>query len=109
MALRGTPPAFTTGSPDREISMLRLTRTTEGPLGVVLKAEGLVMAEWAELLEAECRELLAVNLRVVLDLGGVRYLDRAAVHMLRELTRGTLGLVNCPPLVEELLAEDLAK
>jgi len=66
------------------------------------------MAEWAELLEAECRELLAANLCVVLDLGGVSYLDRSAVRMLRELTRGTLGLVNCPPLVEELLTEDLA-
>lgn len=89
--------------------MLRLTRTTQSPSGVVLKAEGRVMAEWAELLEAECRELLAANLRVVLDLGGVSYLDRGAVRMLRELTRGTLGLVNCPPLVEELLTEDLAE
>jgi anti-anti-sigma regulatory factor len=89
--------------------MLRLTRTTESPSGVVLKAEGRVMAEWAELLEAECRELLAAHLRVVLDLGGVSYLDRGAVRVLRELTRGTLGLVNCPPLVEELLTEDLAE
>jgi anti-anti-sigma regulatory factor len=89
--------------------MLRLTRTTESPSAVVLKAEGRVMAEWAELLEAECRELLAAHLRVELDLGGVTYLDRGAVRMLRKLTRGALGLVNCPPLVEELLTEDLAE
>jgi anti-anti-sigma regulatory factor len=87
--------------------MLRLTRSTPSTSQVVLKAEGQIVAEWVGLLETECRELLATDRQVVLDLAEVSYLDRRAVRMLRELTRGSLGLINCPPLVEELLTEDV--
>jgi anti-anti-sigma regulatory factor len=86
--------------------MLRLTRISPGTSEVVLKAEGQIVGEWVALLESECRELLATEHQVALDLSDVSYLDRQAVRVLRELTRGSLGLVNCPPLVEELLTED---
>ena len=89
--------------------MLRLTRTAQSPSEVVLKAEGQIVAEWVGLLEAECRELLGGDQRVMLDLGDVSYLDRQAVRVLRELSRGALALVNCPPLVAELLTEDSAE
>jgi anti-anti-sigma factor len=87
--------------------MLRLTRTSIANSEVVLKAEGQIVAEWVALLESECRELLATERHVALDLSDVSYLDSQAVRMLRELTRGSLALVNCPPLVEELLTEDV--
>jgi len=87
--------------------MLRITRTSVSPSDVVLKAEGQIVAEWVGLLEAECRALLGTEQRVMLDLGEVSYLDRGAIRMIRELTRGSLGLINCPPLVEELLTEDV--
>ncbi len=86
--------------------MLRLTRTSLGTAEVVLKAEGQIVGDWVALLESECRELLATERSVALDLGDVSYLDRQGVRVLRELTRGSLTLVNCPPLVEELLTED---
>jgi len=86
--------------------MLRLTRTSLGTSEVVLKAEGQIVGEWVALLESECRELLATERRVALVLSDVSYLDHQAVRILRELTRGSLGLVNCPALVEELLTED---
>jgi anti-anti-sigma regulatory factor len=86
--------------------MLRLTRTSPGTAEVVLKAEGQIVGDWVALLESECRELLATERSVALDLGDVSYLDRQGVRVLRELTRGSLTLVNCPPLVEELLTED---
>jgi anti-anti-sigma regulatory factor len=86
--------------------MLRLTRTLLGTSEVVLKADGQIVGEWVALLESECRELLATDHQVALDLSDVSYLDRQAVRLLRELTRGSVGLVNCPPLVEELLTED---
>jgi len=38
----------------------------------------------------------------------VSYLDRRAVQMLRELTNRRISIVNCSPLVEELLSEDPA-
>lgn len=89
--------------------MLRLTRAPHSPSGVVLIAEGQIVAEWVALLEKECRELLGSDQSVVLDLGSVSYLDGRAVRTIRELTRGSLSVVNCQPLVEELLNEDPAE
>jgi STAS domain-containing protein len=88
--------------------MLRITRSWPNASDVVLKAEGQIMAEWVGLLESECRGLLGGDQRVLLDLGEVNYLDRRAVRLLQELTRESLALVNCPPLVEQLLTEDMA-
>jgi anti-anti-sigma regulatory factor len=86
--------------------MLRITRTESSPSLVLLKAEGQIVAEWVALLEDECRELLAADQRVVLDLGAVTYLDRHAVHVLRNLNAGNLSFSNCSPLIEELLTEE---
>ena len=88
--------------------MLRLTRTQERPHQVTLKAEGRMVAEWVDLLEAECLELASGERQVLLDLGDVSYLDRHAVEILRRLTNGQISIVNCSPLLEELLAEDTA-
>jgi hypothetical protein len=88
--------------------MLRLTRTQERPLQVTLKAEGRMVAEWVDLLEAECRELATGERRVLLDLADVSYVDRRGIEMLRQLTDGRISIVNCSPLLEELLAEDTA-
>ncbi len=87
--------------------MLRLTRTTRSPEGAVLKAEGKIVAEWVSVLEQECLELAARDHQVVLDLGEVSYLDSRAVRLIRRLTAGPVSIVNCSPLVEELLAEDV--
>ena len=58
--------------------MLRLTRTTRLPQEVTLLLEGQIVAEWVELLEAECLTLLRTDQKVLLDLSGVSYLDRRA-------------------------------
>lgn len=86
--------------------MLRLTRTSERPMEVILKAEGQIVAEWVGLLEEECLELAAEDRRVVLDLGEVSYLDGRAVRLLRALAAGPVSIINCSPLVKELLAEE---
>lgn len=86
--------------------MLRLTRTNQRPLEVTLKAEGQIVAEWVGLLEAECLELSAQDRQVFLDLADVSYLDGRAVRLLRALAAGPVSLINCSPLVEELLAEE---
>ena len=88
--------------------MLRLTRTQEHPHQVTLKAEGQLVAEWVDLLEAECLELASGERQVLLDLGDVSYLDHRAVEILRRLTNGRISIVNCSPLVADLLAEDPA-
>jgi anti-anti-sigma regulatory factor len=86
--------------------MLRLTRTTRRPHEVVLVLEGQVVAEWVRLLEEECLELSETDHKLLLDLAGVSYLDRRAVRLLRELSARSVSIINCPPLVEDLLRED---
>jgi anti-anti-sigma factor len=87
--------------------MLRLTRTAETPDEVVIKAQGQIVAEWVSVLEEEVLRLAARDHQVVLDMGEVNYLDSRAVRLIRTLAAGPVSLVNCSPLVEELLAEDL--
>lgn len=86
--------------------MLRLTRTTGLPHEVVLVLEGQIVGEWVGLLEEECLELLGPDQKVLLDLANVSYLDRRAVRLLRELGARSVAIINCPPLVDELLRED---
>ena len=86
--------------------MLRLTRTNRLPHEVVLVLEGQIVAEWVELLEAECLELLGTERELFLDLANVSYLDRRAVRLLRKLAGRAVTLINCPPLVDELVRED---
>lgn len=86
--------------------MLRLTRSTRHGGHVVLKAEGRIVGEWVRLLEEECRRFTGEADGLVLDLASVSYLDQAAVRLLRGLAADNVSLVNCPPLLEELLAEE---
>ena len=86
--------------------MLRLTRTTRFPHEVILVLEGQIVAEWVELLEAECLTLLRSDQNVLLDLSQVSYLDRRAARLLRDLAARSVQLINCPPLVADLVTED---
>ena len=86
--------------------MLRLTRTTRLPHEVILMLEGQIVAEWVELLEAECLTLLRSDQNVLLDLSRVSYLDRRAARLLRDLAARSVQLINCPPLVADLVTED---
>ena len=86
--------------------MLRLTRTTGLPHEAIVLLEGQIVAEWVELLEAECLTLLQTDQQVLLDLSRVSYLDRRAARLLRDLAARSVQLINCPPLVADLLRED---
>jgi anti-anti-sigma regulatory factor len=86
--------------------MLRLTRTTRFPHEVVVLLEGQIVAEWVELLEAECLTLLQTGQQVLLDLSRVSYLDRRGARLLRTLAARSVQLINCPPLVADLVRED---
>jgi len=86
--------------------MLRLTRTTRLPHEVVVLLEGQIVAEWVELLEAECLTLLQTDQQVLLDLSRVSYLDRRGARLLRDLAARSVQLINCPPLVADLVTED---
>jgi hypothetical protein len=89
-----------------EGSMLRLTRTTRLPHEVVLVLDGQIVAEWVELLEDECLELLTSEQKLSLDLANVTYVDRRGARLLRRMASRAVPLINCPPLVDELIKED---
>ena len=86
--------------------MLRLTSTIRLPNDVVLLLEGQIMVEWVGLLEDQCLELLAAGRTVLLDLAGVSYIDRRGARLLRSLASRSVILINCPPLVDQLIRED---
>jgi anti-anti-sigma regulatory factor len=84
--------------------MLKLTWSDLPAPKMALSVEGRITGEWAHLLERECRALLAANGAVRLDLRGVTYVDRIGVSVLSRLAEESVELVNCLPLIEELLS-----
>ena len=84
--------------------VLRLTRTDPTTFPKPVRVEGEITGEWALLLERECRSLLTGDGAILLDLGSVTYIDRTGVEVLTRLARGPVELVNCLPLIAELLA-----
>ena len=86
--------------------MLRLTFETDDAAGPVLRAEGKVVAEWAALLERECRALLQQQPVLRLDLSGVLYVDRDGMRALRAFAPGELVLEGCSPLLQEILGQE---
>lgn len=84
--------------------MLRLTRPQPVAPRMALCVEGQITGEWAHLLDRECRALLASGGVLRLDLGAVTYVDRTGVKVLSRLARDSVELVNCLPLIEELLS-----
>ena len=84
--------------------MLRLTRSDPTAFPKPVSVEGEITGEWALLLERECRSLLTGNGAIRLDLSSVTYIDRTGVEVLTRLAHGPVELVNCLPLIAELLA-----
>ena len=85
--------------------MLRLTMVPNPTPVVTLKVEGQIVGEWAGALERECSALVAGGAQVLLDLSGVIYIDTDGVSMLKALPTAGIVVVNCTPIIQELLAE----
>jgi len=83
--------------------MLRITTMKTNGSPVQLKLEGKIMAEWAALLEQECRALIAQQQHVVLDMAGVTFLDGHGITMLRSLPDRYIRLMNRSDFIKELL------
>ena len=83
--------------------MLRITKEHMNGGPVMLRIEGRVVAEWAALLERECRELERPAGEVILDFKGVTFADARGVRVLCRLQRLGTRLANCPTFIQELL------
>lgn len=89
-----------------ESHVLRLTPTRNGSTRPLLKAEGRLVGEWADLLESECAALVGATGALDLDLGGLIDVDARGLEVLRRLQRGPVALVGCTPILLALLAQE---
>jgi anti-anti-sigma regulatory factor len=86
--------------------MLRLTRMNDGPEMIRLKVEGALTQDSVPVLEEELHQALAVGGRVGLDLRDVVYIDPPGVRALRRLPSDRAEIVDCTPLIKELLSKE---
>jgi anti-anti-sigma regulatory factor len=86
--------------------MLRIRRDDVDDRTVVLILEGRIVAAWAVLLERECEDLIRAGIRVVLDFSDVIFISRSGVEALGRLGRAGVLIVESPPLIAAMLAEE---
>jgi len=83
--------------------MLKITKIQESKSDVLLKLEGKITAEWADLLDGECRLLLGQKKAVYLDCTKVDFIDAGGVKVLKSFPRTQVTLMSAPGYVTELL------
>jgi anti-anti-sigma regulatory factor len=83
--------------------MLKITKIQESRSEALLKLEGKITAEWAALLDGECRVLLSEKKAVYLDCANVDFIDARGVEVLNNLPRTQVTLMSAPGYVTELL------
>jgi anti-anti-sigma regulatory factor len=88
------------------MKVLRIQRYDVNPRTVSLALQGRIVAEWADLLERECAELMRSELRVVLDLSEVVFIGRSGVEALGRLARAGAQVVGCTPLIAAMLEQE---
>lgn len=86
--------------------MLRILRNYVEAHRVVLILQGYIVAEWAGVLERECRELSRSGFRVSLDLTRVVFVGRPGIEALGRLGQAGVGIMGCPPLLAEMLENE---
>ena len=83
--------------------MLKITKTELNGSRVVIKLEGKITGQWAELLDGECRAELKNLKALELDCASVDYIDEQGVEVLKNLPRKQVTLLSAPGFVTELL------
>jgi ABC-type transporter Mla MlaB component len=84
-------------------TMLKITKIQETRSDVLLKLEGKITAEWAALLDGECRSLLQQEKTVHLDCSNVDFIDAMGIEVMNNLLRTQVTLMSAPGYVTELL------
>ena len=85
--------------------MLRIVCESQTAEQVVLKVEGWVTATDVDLLEREGVRQLCQAKRLVLDIGGIKFIDVAGLSLLKTWSGDRLVLRGGSPFVRALLAE----
>ena len=83
--------------------MLKITMIQESWNDVLLQLEGKITAQWASLLDRECRSLLRQEKTLYLDCSHVDFIDARGVEVLNNLPQTQVNLMNAPGFITELL------
>ena len=86
--------------------MLRIQRHEVNAYRVTLVLQGRIVAEWADLLERECVELMRSKVRVVLDLAEVVFIGRSGLEALVRLDGAGARVIGCTPLIAAMLQQE---
>ena len=84
-------------------AMLKITIIQESGSDVLLKLEGKITAQWAALLDGECRSFLRQRKRVCLDCSQVDFIDQRGVDVVKHFPPAQVTLMSAPGFVTELL------
>ena len=82
--------------------MLRIDIVSESAEEVVLKVDGWLIEGNLRLLDQEGRRHLQQGKRLILDLGGTRFIDRAGIVLLQEWSGERFALRGASLFVREL-------
>ena len=83
--------------------MLRITRMSERPTFITLKVEGKVISEWVSILEREALDSLQGKEEVILDFSDVTFINQSGIEMLKRIAAENIRIINCSPLIFNLL------
>ena len=83
--------------------MLKITTIQESRRDVLLKLEGKITDQWADLLDGECRSYLRQRKAVHLDCSHVDFIDARGVEVLNNLSQTQVNLMSAPGFITELL------
>jgi anti-anti-sigma regulatory factor len=86
--------------------MLRILRDDVAAHRVILILQGRIVAEWPEVLERECMEMIQAGLRITLELSGVVFIGRSGVEVLGRLGRAGVVMKGCSPLIADMLEQE---
>jgi hypothetical protein len=82
--------------------MLKIVVEPRGGVGMV-RAEGQMIGPWVNEVRRSCDEVAGAGLEPIVDLGGVSFVDRDGVDLLRALGQRGVAVVNCSSFVAEQL------
>ncbi|MFO0773082.1 MAG: hypothetical protein U0172_00280 [Nitrospiraceae bacterium] len=85
--------------------MLKITTVRENDHEVLLKLEGTIAAQWAALLDGECRQLLRRHKRVTLDCSAVAFIDARGVEVMNHFPSTQVTLLHLQTFLLGLLQE----
>ena len=83
--------------------MLRVSVIQESDQVVTLRVEGEVKGRWVAELRRACEDVLSRGLRLVLDLGGVSFVDLQGAALFAALQEHHVGFANPSSFIAEQL------